>query len=126
MEDYCPQVRRTDVVLLRTGDELLVYDTRAHKAACLNETSASIWNLCNGERSVSDIKEKIGGRQLISNRVFWLALNQFRKNELLEGNEKHESFQKISGERHNGASKSSVELPRVSSISAPGATNLKS
>jgi hypothetical protein len=37
------------------ADELLVYDTRTHRAHCLNRTSALVFRLANGRRSIDEI-----------------------------------------------------------------------
>lgn len=42
--------------------ETLVYDLKTHTACHLNETSAAVWRLCDGTRSVADIGRVLGQR----------------------------------------------------------------
>jgi hypothetical protein len=81
-----PVNRKASVVIQEHGKELLIYDLNANKAFCLNETSAAIWQICDGRNSVSAIAEEISRQfNLTINADFvWLALDQLRKNNLLE------------------------------------------
>ena len=49
-------VRRSDGMIVKElADEVLVYDSTASKAFCLNKTSAIVWNACDGHTSVAEI-----------------------------------------------------------------------
>ena len=37
-----------NLLSLPVGDELVVYDLERHKASCLNETAAQVWQWCDG------------------------------------------------------------------------------
>jgi hypothetical protein len=43
------------ITIQEVETETLIYDERSHKAWCLNRSSASIWRLCDGNRSVKQI-----------------------------------------------------------------------
>lgn len=54
-----PTARRTDVVVQELKGEVLIYDLKINKAYCLNETSAMVYQLCDGNNSVSDISNQL-------------------------------------------------------------------
>lgn len=53
-----PQARSNELVISQLPDELLVYDLTAHKAYCLNRPAATVWNLCDGDHTVSELTDK--------------------------------------------------------------------
>jgi hypothetical protein len=57
-----------------------------NKAFCLNETSAAVWQVCNGERSVKSISEEAAKfiDAPISEELVWLALEQLATERLVE------------------------------------------
>ncbi|MFT3744311.1 MAG: PqqD family protein [Pyrinomonadaceae bacterium] len=86
--DVYPQARSEDLVVQNLPGETLVYDLNSHKAHCLNETSAFIWEKCSGELSVEQILEAFesrfgntSGRELVE-----LGLAQLHERELLINN----------------------------------------
>ena len=46
---------RQDFSIQQIGTETLVYDARRHTAYCLNESSSTIWNLADGERTIAEL-----------------------------------------------------------------------
>jgi hypothetical protein len=50
-----PLARRDGLVVRDLADETLVYDRERHQAHCLNRTAASVFRLCDGERSAEEI-----------------------------------------------------------------------
>lgn len=54
-----PKNRKNDIVIQELKDEILIYDLTTNKAYCLNETSAAVWNFCDGQSSVSDITKQL-------------------------------------------------------------------
>ena len=50
-----PKGRHNDLVVQDSENEVLIYDLKLNKAYCLNETSALIWRLCDGTKSVAEI-----------------------------------------------------------------------
>jgi hypothetical protein len=84
-----PVSRKANLVVQEMDSELLIYDLTENKAFCLNETSALIWQLCDGNKSVDEIS-KIIGQQLNSpanEDIVWFALDQLKKEKLIENEE---------------------------------------
>lgn len=53
---------RTDGLVVRTvGGETLVYDTRSHRAHCLNRTASDVFRLCDGTRTAREIGAALAG-----------------------------------------------------------------
>lgn len=72
--------------------ELLLYDLKRDKVFCLNETSMMVWNLCDGEKTVEDIRRQIS-LQLktdISDEMIWLALDLLKNEKLLSNHQEIE------------------------------------
>ena len=130
MNNY-PLIRIKDIVIQETGDEVLVYDTEENRAFCLNETSALVWQMCDGKTSISkmsaDLSKKIG--RTITEDFIWLAIDQLKKENLLvDADELQTNFKGLSRReviRKVGLT-SMVALPIVSSLVAPTATNAQS
>ena len=81
-----PIARKSKLVVQELKNELLVYDLEINKAFCLNKTSALIFGLCDGTKTVVEI-----GRQLsreikteVPEDFVWLAVAQLKKEGLLE------------------------------------------
>ncbi len=126
-----PSCRESDIVVQELENETLVYDLLKNKAYCLNKTSAVIWQACNGKRNIDGIA-KVSSNKLnskITSEMVWLALEQFRKDNLLEkkinitdnfdGMSRREVIRKV------GMS-SLIALPIVSTIVAPMAVQAQS
>jgi len=80
------KARREDLVVQELPDEVLVYDLRNHKAHCLNQTAAFVWNHCDGQTTapqLAALMEKEWGAP-VSEDVVWLALKQLSRTNLLE------------------------------------------
>ncbi len=76
---FRPEGRTNDLVMQDLASETVIYDLSNNKAFCLNETSARVWRLCNGIRTVDDIAASIGSEEIV-----WLALDQLSRENLLE------------------------------------------
>lgn len=65
--------------------ETLLYDERSHKAWCLNRIAGSIWRLCDGQRTVSQIAAAAGAQlgTPVSEDIVLLTLAELREKELL-------------------------------------------
>ncbi len=115
----------------KSDHEVLVFDTNKNKAYCLNETSALVWQLCNGNNTVSELTSKMSRQlnEIVSEDLAWMALDQFKKEGLLEESD-------LDGNPHFGLSRrdvirkvgfvSVVALPVISSILAPTAIQAQS
>lgn len=52
-----PRKLETNITVQHVDAETLVYDERRHQAFCLNATSAAVWNLADGSRSVEQLAQ---------------------------------------------------------------------
>ena len=121
-----PKCRKEDLVVQEANGEVLVYDLRTNKALCLNETSALVWEACDGTRDLNEIgkhvSKKLGSEA--NGDFVWLALDQLKKESLItpgssveprfDGMSRREVIRKI-------GIGSMVALPIVASIVAPRA-----
>jgi hypothetical protein len=119
-----PLSRKEDLVVQELNGEVLIYDLRKNKAFCLNETSALVWQACDGNNSVSDIGNKVGSEDIV-----WLALDELKKERLIEdGTSPVSKFEGMS--RRDVIKKigigSMIALPVVASLVAPTATHAQS
>ena len=80
-----PIVKTENLVMQELEDELLIYDLDNHKAFCLNQTSKLIWQNCDGNMGISEIASEMSKRlnQPVKNEVVWLALEDFKKEGLV-------------------------------------------
>jgi hypothetical protein len=123
-----PKARKESLVVQESDNEILIYDLDSNKAVCLNETSALIWQACDGNNNVSDITALIG-KQLnspVNDDFVWLALDQLKKENLIENKEEvaidYNGMSRREVIRKVGLA-SVVALPIVSSLVAPQAAN---
>jgi len=121
-----PKGRENDIVVQELKGEVLLYDLNNNKAYCLNETSAIIWNLCDGNSSVSEITSQLSKqlKQPIADDLVYLALNQFKEDNLLLDNEtveiKFDGLSRREVIRKVGFA-SMIALPFIASLVAPTA-----
>ncbi|HKX84895.1 MAG TPA: PqqD family protein [Pyrinomonadaceae bacterium] len=112
-----PLSRKDDLVVQELNGELLIYDLRANKAFCLNETSARVWQACDGTNSVSDISAILGSEDLV-----WLALTGLKKESLVEHEmavpAKFEGMSRRQVVKHIGLS-SLLAVPLITGLVAP-------
>jgi hypothetical protein len=119
-----PKSRRSEIVVQEFEKEILIYDLSINKAYCLNETSTLVYQLCDGKNTVADICNLISKKlhQPVTEDLVWLALDSFKKDNLLEQSEQFEiDFNNLSRRqviRKIGLG-SVVMLPLISSIVAP-------
>lgn len=128
-----PESRREDVVIQELKDELLIYDLKINKVFCLNETSAMVWQLCDGKRSISEISREMSRRlkAVVSEDFVLLALDGLEKDKLLAsggGETRIDFFGGLS--RRQMIKKvglaSMIALPVISSLVAPTAAHAQS
>jgi len=124
-----PKARSSNIVVQELKDEVLIYDLKISKAYCLNETSALVWELCDGKRTITEISDEMSKRMktLISEDFLYIALDQLNKDGLLEdGLGSHfEGFSRREVIRKVGFA-SVVALPLVRSVVAPEAAMAQS
>jgi hypothetical protein len=126
-----PLVKTSEILVQELENELLVYDLQTNKAFCLNETSAIVFQLCDGTKTVAEISHSIAKKtnQPITEDLVWLALDGLKKDKLLEESERFEiNFNGLNRRqviRKLGLA-SLIALPLVSSVIAPTAANAQS
>ncbi len=124
-----PIARNNDLVIQETGDELLIYDLKTNKAYCLNETSALIWKLCDGNHSAKDISDEMSRKfkTLIYEDFVYIGLDQLGKDGLLEGDDENYfgglSRREVIRKVGFGAV---TTLPIISTVVAPQASRAQS
>lgn len=126
-----PIARKSNLVVQEMETEILVYDLSINKAFCLNGTSALVWQFSDGNNSISEIADLMSKRlkTLISEEFVWLALDQLKRDNLLENNSEFEV--KLNGLNRREIIRkvglaSMVALPLISSVIAPIATHAAS
>jgi len=119
-----PKARSENLLVQNSEKELLVYDLNTNKAICLNETSAIVWQHCDGNKNIAQITKEIGAKfgQSIDEDFVWFAIDQLQKENLLEISE--EIIEKFNGlSRREVIRKvgltSMIALPIISSLVAP-------
>jgi hypothetical protein len=80
-----PQAQSHNLVIQELNGELLIYNLETHKALCLNETSALVWQACDGTKSVAELSQEVGKKlkAKIDEDFIWLALDTLKKDNLL-------------------------------------------
>lgn len=122
---------RNNVLTQDLDKELLLYDLARDKVFCLNETSMVIWNLCDGENTVENLRRKVSSqlKTNINEELIWLTLDMLKSEQLLSnhlevtinfnGLSRREVIKKV------GLS-TMVTLPFVSAVIAPNAAAAQS
>lgn len=130
MKNY-PSSRLNNLVVQEMSGEILIYDLAENKAFCLNETSALVWNLCDGKNSIAEISESVSKKlkSPVNEDLVWLALDQLKKENLIVSEyEVPETFSMMSRRevvRKIGLG-SMIALPVIASIVAPTAITAQS
>jgi hypothetical protein len=121
-----PKVRTANIIIQEMDKELLIYDLHINKAFSLNETSAFVWQLCDGKSSIAELSQIVSRKweTAINDEFIWLTLNELKKNGLLENaDEIATQFDGLS--RREIVKKvglaSMIALPVISSVIAPSA-----
>jgi hypothetical protein len=126
-----PISRQSNIVVQEVEGEVLIYDLKVNQAYCLNQTSALVFQLCDGKNSVAAISDLMSEKlkNLVSEEYVWLALNELKKNNLLEnGNQLADYFAGLSRRevvKKIGLS-TMIALPFVVSTIAPTAVSAQS
>jgi len=119
MNQNNPLSRTEDIVVQELNGEILIYDLRDNRAMCLNETSAAVWNACDGSNTVGDIAKAVGNEDIV-----WLALNELKKEKLVdfvtETPTKFDGLTRREAVRRIGMA-SLVALPLITGLVAPAA-----
>ncbi len=121
-----PVARKKRLLVEEVEGETLVYDLRSHKAHCLNDISAFVWERCDGGNTVEDLM-RLAETELgvtSSEEFIWLALDRLKGSALLE-EPVEDSDAESHAPRHTrrevlkSLAKVGVVLPLVASIAVP-------
>jgi hypothetical protein len=126
-----PLFRKKGIVNQDAQNELLIYDLKTNQAFCLNQTSALVYEMCDGTKSVAEISQSLSSKikSPVTEEFVWLAIEQLKKNNLLEQNQ--ELIPEYGGLSRRQIIKkiglgTMVALPLVSSIIAPTSAQAQS
>lgn len=121
-----PLSRQADILVQDLDNELLVYDLQINKAYCLNQTSALVFELSDGSKTVSEISELMSQKLgiSVSEDFIWLALKELEKENLLKNGEQLSNY--LAGLSRREIVKkvglaSMIALPIIASVVAPSA-----
>lgn len=119
-----PKIRTANILVQELDKELLVYDLNINKAFVLNETSAIIYQLCDGTKTVAQISDLMSQKlkNLVSEDLVWLALNELKRDGLLENTDEWKN--PLAGLSRRAMVKkvglaTMVALPTISILTAP-------
>jgi hypothetical protein len=86
MKQNIPLARKESLVIKELPDETLVYDMNRDKAHCLNSTAALVWKNCDGQRTITQLRELLEGQvgSPVPMEIVWLALDQLENFHLLD------------------------------------------
>jgi hypothetical protein len=120
-----PLARNEDLVVQNLGKEILIYDLKTNKALNLNETSAAVYNGCDGKTSFGEVRDKYG----FSDEIIFLALEDLKRENLIadgtsfvspfSGMSRREVIKKI-------GLASMIALPIISAVVAPTSASAQS
>jgi hypothetical protein len=110
-----PTVRIDTLMAQEVGQELLVYDWSTHKAHCLDQTTTLVYKACAEQISLDELKV----RSKLTEEVIFLALEELKKEKLLE--EGQEFGSTFAGMTRREALKAGflVSIPAISSVMVP-------
>lgn len=75
---------RKDVLVRELAEEVLIYDSTANTAHCLNRTAAFVWKHCDGQTTVKEMLTCLRKEYpLADEAVIWVAIDELRKAGLL-------------------------------------------
>lgn len=129
-----PTARTNDLVIQEIKSEILVYDNKTNKVACLNETLASVWMFCNGRNSIEKISKLMSDKfkSNVSQDLIWLSIEKLNINNLIENtdhtNEFSNYFPSVSRREiiRKAGLASIIALPAISMLVAPQAIDAQS
>lgn len=117
------RARQGDVVVRTLSDELLVYDLRRHKAHCLNQAAALVWQNCDGTRTVPQLRRIVEEHcdRSVDDDVVWYALDKLEEASLLARRPPRPAGEALTRRRMLRTLGVAVLVPAVTSILAPTA-----
>jgi hypothetical protein len=119
-----PQAKTDGLVIQELADEVLVYDLEKNKAYDLNQTSALVWQNCDGTKNINAIARELEHKlnQKVPDELVWLTLEKLKKEGLVDYQK--ENYPQFTGVNRRDLLKkatfaSLVALPAIASLVAP-------
>ena len=78
-----PLARHKNIIVQELSKEILIYDLDTHKAYSLNETSSIVYKACDGKTAFEEFRI----RNKFTDEIIYLALDELRKENLIEAND---------------------------------------
>jgi hypothetical protein len=125
-DDQMALARNAELIVRELPDEVLIYDLKSHKAHCLNETAAFVWNHCDGKTTAAEIASLMEKEwhTPVRQETIWFTLKKLSKADLLQEQitlpEAHFGMSRRSAVRRLGIG-SLLAVPVVMSVVAPTA-----
>ncbi len=110
-------------IVVKVGDETLVYQKENHKAHCLNRTAAEVWKLCDGTKTVAEIAAILSkeSQSSVDEELVWLTLRRLSKSGLLVKKKKDAQVLASRRAAMRKIGVAALALPLVTSILVPTA-----
>jgi len=130
-KNIAARARSDELVVQDLPDEVLIYDLKSHKAHCLNETAAFVWNHCDGQRTAAEIARLMEKqwRTPVTEGAVWFTLDKLGKAGLLQEQitlpQAHAGMSRRSAVRRLGLG-ALLAAPVVMSLVAPEAASAAS
>ncbi len=120
-----PLAKTKNTLVQQIQNETLIYNLENDQVFCLNETAAFIWQNCDGQTTISDLK-KINSQ--LNDDLIFLTLDMLNKRDLLSETAET-SFPIEAIDRRKMFAKygtMAIALPLISTVLAPIAANAQS
>jgi hypothetical protein len=132
-QEYRPNAATENLVTQQLQDEVLIYNLDTHRAMNLNKTAACVWNLCNGENTLPEIR-LTASRELqtqVPEEAILLAIDALNKHNLLSNDSFSSSTESLSKMTRRAMIRkvgltAAVSLPIITALIAPTAADAQS
>jgi hypothetical protein len=121
MQYKTPKNKTDNLVVQELGNEVLLYDLNIHKAYSLNQTTAIVYQYCDGETTFEELRRK--SKTKLPDEIILLAIDELARHNLVA--EKPQ----LSITRRNLLRKTALTafaLPAIVSLVAPLAVHAQS
>ena len=124
-DDTRPVARTEEIIVEELDSDLIIYDTKSNRAHALNPLAARIWKHCDGQRTVSDLKDLFAAEtpdNAVVNCLLQLKrLHLLNPGSIVSGDLTALSRRQLLRKVAIGAAAAAVMVPMVTSILAPSA-----
>ena len=114
---------RENLIVQELNDEVMVYNLTTDKYYCLNSTTKTVFEACDGEMTIEELKRQSN----LPEEVIYLSLDEIKRNELL----KDDYISPLAGMNRREVIKRAgiatmIVLPVITGLVAPKAVNAAS